>query len=131
MFHPSRACSARPFQVFSLICSRSHSATDCFIRRTRTVVELTPSVTAGSSVANSAIPARPSFFSSFSALKVSRPDRSMSSQTTAANRGVPVAASASRAARPPSRGRSAEANARHACPRPRCSRSSPPDSTSQ
>ena len=89
MFHPSRACSTRPFQVFSFICSRNHSATPCFIRRTSTVVALTPSMTAGSSVANSAIPARDSFFSSFSALKVSRPDRSMSSQTTAANRGVP------------------------------------------
>ena len=96
MFHPSRACSTRPFQVFSLICSRNHSATPCFIRRTSTVVALTPSITAGSSVANSGIPLRDSFFSSFSALKVSRPDRSMSSQTTAANRGAGAAASVSR-----------------------------------
>ena len=88
MFHPSRACSTRPFQVFSFSCSRNHSATPCFIRRTRTVVALTPSMTAGSSVANSGIPDRDSFFSSFSALKVSRPDRSMSSQTTAANFGA-------------------------------------------
>jgi hypothetical protein len=94
------------------------------------VVALTPSMTAGSSVANSGIPDRDSFFSSFSALKVSRPDRSMSSQITAANFGAGDAASASRSAIPPSRGMS-PATARQAWPRPRASRSRPPDSTSQ
>ena len=130
MFHPSRACSTSPFQVFSLICSRSHSATPCLTRRTRTVVALTPSMTAGSSVANSGIPDRDSFFSSFRALNASRPDRSMSSQTTTAKRGAGLAASASRSAMPPSRGTS-PATVAHAVPRPRCSRSRPPDSTSQ
>ncbi len=88
MFQPSRECSTSPFQVFSFSWSRNHSATPCFIRRTSTVVELTPSMQAGSSVANSGIPLRDSFFSSFSALKVSRPDRSMFSQMTAANFGI-------------------------------------------
>jgi hypothetical protein len=131
MFHPSRACSTSPFQVFSFSCSRNHSATPCFIRRTRTVVALTPSMTAGSSVANSGIPCRDSFFSSLSALKVSRPERSMSSHTTAANFGAGPAASASRSAIPPSRGSPAPVKARCAWPRPRCSRSRPPDSMSQ
>ena len=71
-------------------------------------------MTAGSSVANSGIPFRDSFFSSLRALKVSRPDRSMSSQMTAANFGVPLAASASRSAMPPSRGIPASAKARQA-----------------
>ena len=112
MFQPSRECSTSPFQVFSFSCSRNHSATPCFIRRTSTVVALTPSMWAGSSVANSGMPFRESFFSSFSALKVSRPDRSMSSQMTAANCGTGVAASASRSAMPPSRGIPASVNAR-------------------
>ena len=47
MFHPSRACSARPFQVVSFSCRRNHSATPCLTRRTRTVVALTPSMTIG------------------------------------------------------------------------------------
>ena len=131
MFHPSRACSTSPFQVFSFSCSLNHSATPCFIRRTSTVVALTPSMTAGSSVANSGIPARDSFFSSFRALNTSRPDRSMSSQTTAANFGAGPAAWASRSAMPPSRGIPVPVNAWWAVPRPRCSRSRPPDSMSQ
>ena len=85
MFHPSRECSIRPFQIFSFNCSRNHSATPCLTRRTRTVVALTPSMSAGSSVAKSGMPWRESSFSSFSALNMSRPDRSMSSHTTAAN----------------------------------------------
>jgi hypothetical protein len=131
MFQPSRACCLSPFQAFSLICSRSHSATPCLIRRTRTVVELTPSMLAGSSAANSGIPRAVSSFSSFSALNVSRPDRSMSSQTTAANRGSGEAASASRSAMPPSRGTPAFTNGSHALPWERSSRGVAPDSTSQ
>src|SRR5580704_6746372 len=71
MFQPSRACSARPFQVFSFSCSRNHSATPCFTLRTRTVVALMPSMTIGSSVANTGMPCRDSFFSSLRVLKVS------------------------------------------------------------
>jgi len=59
---------------------------------------------AGSSVANSGMPCRDSSFSSFSALKVSRAERSMSSQMTAANRGSGALASMSRSARPLSLG---------------------------
>ena len=88
-------------------------------------------MTAGSSVANSGIPCRVSFFSSFRALNASRPDRSMSSHTTTANRGAGEAASASRSAMPPSRGSPSPATLAHAVPRPRASRSRPPDSTSQ
>src|SRR5580692_10684392 len=87
IFHPAMECSRNPFQAFSLSWSRYHSATPCLTLRVSTVVELSPSMEAGSSVANSRIPCRDSFFSSFSALNVSRADRSMSSQTTAANRG--------------------------------------------
>ena len=131
MFHPSRECSTSPFQIFSFNCSRYHSATPCLTRRTSTVVALTPSMSAGSSVANSGIPCRDSSFSSFSALNMSRPERSMSSHTTAANRGAGAAASASRSAMPPSRGRSGPANCWWAWPWLRASRSRPPDSMSQ
>ena len=120
-------CSTRPgnarlspFQIFSLSWSRYHSATPCLTRRTRTVVALTPSMSAGSSVANSGMPCRDSSFSSFSALNMSRPDRSMSSQITAANRGAGAAASASRSAMPPSRGSPAPANCCQAWPWLRC-----------
>src|SRR5258708_6940853 len=65
MFQPSRECSMSPFQIFSLSWSRYHSATPCLTRRTNTVVALTPSISAGSSVANSGIPCRDSSFSSF------------------------------------------------------------------
>ena len=112
MFHPSRECSASPFQVFSFSCSRNHSATPCLTRRTSTVVAFTPSMTIGSSVANTGMPWRESFFSSLRALKVSRPDRSMSSQITAANRGIGLAASVSRSAMPPSLGIPAAENRR-------------------
>src|SRR6266851_594271 len=104
MFHPSRACSWRPFQAFSLIWNRYHSAMPCFTRRTRIVVAFIPSTSMGSSAANRGIPASASWRSSLSALNVSRPDRSMSSQITAAKLGLGEAASASRSARPPSRG---------------------------
>ena len=130
MFHPARECSLSPFQDFSLIWSRNHSATPCLTRRTRTVVALAPAMSAGSSVANSGTPARASSFSSLSALNVSRPERSMSSQITAANRGSGDAASASRSASPPSRGTCTAARS-WAVPWPRASMSSPPDSMSQ
>ena len=104
MFHPSRACSRSPFQAFSLIWNRYHSATPCFTLRTRIVVAFIPSRSIGSSAASSGMPASASWRSSLSALNVSRPDRSMSSQMTAANLGFGPAASASRSAIPPSRG---------------------------
>ncbi len=104
MFHPSRACSRKPFQAFSLIWNRYHSAMPCFTRRTKIVVAFMPSTSIGSSAANSGIPASDSWRSILSALNVSRPDRSMSSQITAANLGLGPAASASRSASPPSRG---------------------------
>jgi hypothetical protein len=63
-------------------------------------VALIPSMLAGSSVANSGMPSRDSSFSIFSALKVSLAERSMSSQTTAANLGSGALASVSRSARP-------------------------------
>jgi hypothetical protein len=75
-------------------------------------------------------PASPSCRSSFKALNVSRPERSMSSHMTAANRGVGLAASASSAASPPSRGRPTSTSW-WAAPWPRCSRSRPPLSMSQ
>ena len=131
MFHPARECSRRPFQAFSLICSRNHSATPCLTRRTRTVVALAPATSMGSSVANSGTPAAESCFSSLSALNVSRPDRSMSSQMTAANRGTGEAASVSRSARPPSRGMPMSGNCSYSVPCPRSSMSRPPDSMSQ
>ena len=130
MFHPSRECSRNPFHAFSLICNRNHSATPCFTRRISTVVAFTPATSIGSSAANRGIWAAASSFSSFSALNVSRPDRSMSSHITAANRGAGEAASASRSANPPSRGMPASTCC-HAVPWPRSSMSSPPDSTSQ
>ena len=87
MFHPSRACSRSPFQAFSLIWNRYHSAMPCLTRRTRMVVAFMPSTLMGSSAANSGMPASASWRSSLRALNVSRPDRSMSSQITAANLG--------------------------------------------
>jgi hypothetical protein len=129
-FHPSALCSANPFQIFSLSCSRYHSATPCFTRRTRTVVAFTPSMSAGSSVANSGIPCRDSSFSSRSAVNVSRALRSMSSHTTTAKRGLGLAASARRSAIPPSRGRPASVSTRHAPVWLRASSSVAPLSTS-
>jgi hypothetical protein len=94
-------------------------------------VGLAPAMSAGSSVANSSTPLSDSTRSSLSALNVSRPDRSMSSHTTAANRGSGEAASRSRSAMPPSRGSPAAANCSHELVWDRSSRSMPPDSTSQ
>jgi hypothetical protein len=88
MFHPSAECLMSPFQIFSRNWSQYHSATPRLTRRTRTVVALMPSMLAGSSVANRGMPCRESFFSGFSALNVSRPDRLMSSHITAANFGA-------------------------------------------
>ena len=131
MFHPARVCSRSPCHAFFLIWSRNHSATPCLTRRIRMVVGLMPSMSMGSSVANSGTPAAASSFSSFSALNVSRPDRSMSSHITTAKRGLGLAASASRSASPPSRGMPMSGNSSWAVPWPRCSRSRPPDSMSQ
>ena len=76
MFHPARACSWSPFQAFSLICSRYHSATPCLTRRTRTVVALTPVDVDGlvGGEQRDALAGRAAV-SSLSALNVSRPDR--------------------------------------------------------
>lgn len=104
MLYPSRACSVNPAHAFSLSWNRYHSAIPCFTLRTRMVVAFIPATSIGSSAASSGIPAAPSFFSSRSALNVSRPDRSMSTHITAANRGDGDPASASSAASPPSRG---------------------------
>src|ERR1039458_148482 len=101
MFHPPMACCRRPSQAFFLICNRKYSATPRLIRRTSTVVGLMPWMSAGSSAANSGTPLSDSSRSSFSALNVSRPLRSMSSHTPAANRGSGAAASASISAIPP------------------------------
>ena len=62
---------------------------------------------------------------------MSRPERSMSSQMTAANRGAGEAASASRSASPPSRGMPMPGNCSWALPWPRASVGRPPDSMSQ
>ena len=130
VFHPARWCSCSPFQIFSRSCSRYHSATPCFTRRTRIIVALAPSIWGGSSVAARMIPLRDSSFSIFSALNVSRAERSMSSHATTANRGSGLAASASMSAMPPSRCSPAAVST---CQDPvwlRSSRSIPPDSTS-
>jgi hypothetical protein len=84
-----------PFQIFSFSCSRYHSATPCFTRRTRIIVAFPPSIWGGSSVAARMIPFRDSSFSIFRELNVSRAERSMSSHATTANRGSGLAASAS------------------------------------
>jgi hypothetical protein len=63
MFHPLALYSMNPFRMFSLIFSWYHSATPCLTLRTRTVVELTPAMSAGSSVANSGMLCRDSCFS--------------------------------------------------------------------
>jgi hypothetical protein len=110
MFQPDRVCWRSPSQAFFLIASRKYSATPCLTRRTRTVVGEMSWTLAGSSVANSGTPMSCSSRSSFSALNVSRPDRSMSSHTTAANRGSGAAASSSSSAMPPSRGSPAAVN---------------------
>jgi hypothetical protein len=130
MFHPAALCSVNPLQVCSLSLSRYHSATPCLTRRTSRVVELTPAMSAGSSVANSGMPCRDSSFSSLMEVKVSRALRSMSSHTTTAKRGLGDAASVSRSAMPPSRGMSASVSTFHDSVRLRFSRSVAPDSTS-
>src|SRR5215831_3931612 len=130
MLYPSMVCCSKPRQAFSFSWNRYHSAMPCFTRRIKMVVAFIPSTLIGSSVANNGIPASPSCRSSLSALNVSRPDRSMSSHMTAANRGAGLAASASSAASPPSRGRPT-LTVSWAVPWPRCSMSRPPDSMSQ
>jgi hypothetical protein len=67
-------------------------------------VALIPSTEKGSSVANKGMPSFCSSRSSFRELYMSRALRSMSSHTTNANAGAGDLASASRSARPPSRG---------------------------
>ena len=131
MFHPSRACSTSPFQVFSFSCSRNHSATPCFIRRTRTVVALTPSMTAGSSVANSADPGPGQLLLQFQRVEgvpAGPLDVLADHRGEPRGRGGGLGEQVGHARR---RGGCPRPRRARPWPRPRSSRSRPPDSTSQ
>jgi hypothetical protein len=104
MFHPSLVCSIRPFQQSSLICSRKNSAMPLFHPAQQDGGGVGAFEEDGLVGGEQGDAAGGEFFSSFSALKVSRAERLMSSQTTAANAGAGPPASASRLAMPPSRG---------------------------
>lgn len=104
MFHPSLVCSIRPFRQSSLICSRKNSAMPLFHPAQQDGGGVGAFEEDGLVGGEQVMPPAASSFSSFSALKVSRAERLMSSQTTAANAGAGAPASASRSAMPPSRG---------------------------
>jgi len=103
----------------------------CFIRRTKIVDASGAWASIGSSVANTGMPAFRSSRSRRSASYMSRPDRSMFSQMTAANGGRSMVMAARSWAMPPSRGMLAAANCSHRSVRERSSRSVPPLSMSQ
>jgi hypothetical protein len=100
MFHPSMVCSIRPFQQSSLICSRKNSAMPLFHPAQQDGGGVGAFEEDGLVGGEQGDAAGGEFFFQFSALKVSRAERLMSSQTTAANAGA--GRRPRRAGRPPS-----------------------------
>ena len=100
MFHLSMVYSIRLFQQSSLICSRKNSAMPLFHPAQQDGGGVGAFEEDGLVGGEQGDAAGGEFFPSFSALKVSRAERLMSSQTTAANAGAGRPASASRSAMP-------------------------------